>query len=176
MAYQKLQAGKAWSVYPSDNTNIPNIGIDGPQGATDATGGANKQLIDSTRTLDDTQYISNPDGSGNRTKFTLCGLKIGMIIVNTSDGTQSTLVQVVNDTTLLLTDAIFAAQPKNYAIYGGVQEGAVLYIGGAGNIKVTTVAGDIVTFNGVLGGSFFPVNILKVFNTGTTATNIIALW
>jgi hypothetical protein len=176
MAYQKLQAGKAWSVYKSDNTDIPNVGLDGPQGATDGTGGANKHLVDSTRTLNDTQYISTPDGSGNKTKFTLCGLKIGMIIVNTSDGTQSTLVQVIDDTTLLVTDAIFAAQPKNYAIYGGVQEGAVLYIGGAGNVRVTTVAGDDVIFVGLNAGSFFPVQVLKVWSTSTTATDIIALW
>ena len=51
-----------------------------------------------------------------------------------------------------------------------------MYIGSAGNIKVTTVAGDIVTFNNVLAGSFFPVNVIKVFGTGTTAANIIALW
>ena len=178
MAYQKLQAGKAWPVYKSDNTNIPNVGIDGPQGATDGIdgGGGNKQLIDSTRTSNDTRYISTADGAGAKTKFSLCGLKIGMIIVNTTDGTQTTLVQVVNDTTLLVTDAIFAAQPKNYAVYGGTQDGAVLYIGTAGNLRVTTVAGDDVTFSGVLGGSFFPVNVVKVFSTGTTATNIIALW
>jgi len=30
MAYQKLQAGKAWSVNRSDNTNIPNISVEGP--------------------------------------------------------------------------------------------------------------------------------------------------
>jgi len=169
MAYQKLQAGKAWSVYTSDNTNIPNIGLVGPAGATDATGGANKYLIDSTRTGTDTSDFTT-------LKFTLCGLKRGMIIVNTTDGTQSELAAVINDTTIEVRDAIFAAQPKNYAVYGGTQEGAVLYIGGAGNLKVTTVAGDIVTFNGVLAGSFFPVNVLKVFSTGTSATNIIALW
>ena len=27
MAYQKLQAGKAWSVNPSDNTDIPDVGL-----------------------------------------------------------------------------------------------------------------------------------------------------
>jgi len=169
MAYQKLQAGKAWSVYPIDNTNIPNIGVVGPSGNTDATGGANKYLIDGNRTGTDTNNFAT-------LKFTLCGLKKGMIIVNSTDGSQSELVAVINDTTIEVKEAIFAAQPKAYAIYGGVQEGAVLYIGGAGNIKVTTVAGDIVTFSGVLAGSFFPVNILKVFSTGTTATNIIALW
>jgi hypothetical protein len=170
MAYQKLQAGKAWSVYPSDNTNIPNIGVVGPSGNTDATGGANKYLIDSGRTGTDTNNFAT-------LKFTLCGLKKGMIIVNTSDGTQSELVAVINDTTIEVKDAIFAAQPKAYSIYGGTQEGAVLYIGTAGDIRVTTVAGDDVTFVGINTGTFFPVQVLKVWATGgTTASNIIALW
>ena len=39
MAYQKLQAGRAWAVNKSDNTDIPNIGIAGPTGAT-TTGSA----------------------------------------------------------------------------------------------------------------------------------------
>ena len=177
MAYQKLQAGKAWSVYPSDNTDIPNTIIDGPQGSTSAIAAGNKQLIDSTRTSDDIRFISVADGGGAKTKFSLCGLQIGMIIVNTTDGTQTTLVQVVNDTTLLVTDAIFAAQPKTYAIYGGSQDGAVLYVGTTGNLWVTTIAGDDVTFVGIGAGTFVPVQVVKVWATGgTTASNIIALW
>jgi len=169
MAYQKLQAGKAWSVNPSDNTVIPNIGVVGPSGTTDATGGANKYLIDGGRTGTDT-------GDFSTLKFTLCGLKPGMVIVNTTDGTQSELVTVVNDTTVEVKEAIFAAQPKGYSIYGGTQEGAVLYIGAAGNLRVTTVAGDDVTFIGINTGAFFPVQVQKVWNTSTTAAQIIALW
>ena len=99
-----------------------------------------------------------------------------MIIVNTTDSTQTTVLKVVNDTTLLVKDNIFSASGKSYVIYGGVQEGAVLYIGGAGNIRVTTVGGDDVTFVGLQSGTFFPVQVVKVFSTSTTATNIMALW
>jgi hypothetical protein len=169
MAYQKLQAGKAWSVYPSDNTDIPNVGKGGPSGATTGTGGANKYLVDAGRTGDD------PDNFATL-KFTLCGIKAGMIVVNTTDGTQSEVVSVISDTQIEVKEAIFSASPKNYAIYGGTQEGAVLYIGAAGNIKITTVAGDVVTFVGINTGTFFPVNVVKVWNTDTTAANIIALW
>ena len=109
-------------------------------------------------------------------KFTLAGIKPGMVIVNTTDGTQTTVLSVVDDTTLNVANNIFSVSGKAYAIYGGTQEGAVLYIGGAGNLKVTTVAGDDVTFNGLQEGTFFPVNVIKVFSTGTSATNIIALW
>ena len=71
---------------------------------------------------------------------------------------------------------IFAVSGKTYEIYGENEEGSVLYVGTAGNLKVTTVAGDDVTFIGVNTGAFFPVQVKKVFATGTTASNVIALW
>jgi hypothetical protein len=52
----------------------------------------------------------------------------------------------------------------------------VLYIGGAGNIRVLTAGGDDVVFTGVLAGSFLPIQVTRVFATDTTATNIVALW
>jgi len=52
----------------------------------------------------------------------------------------------------------------------------VLYIGGAGNIRVLTEGGDDVVFNSVIAGSTLPVNVVRVFATNTTATNIVALW
>jgi hypothetical protein len=33
-----------------------------------------------------------------------------------------------------------------------------------------------VTFVGFQGGNFIPVNVVRVFATGTSATNIVALW
>ena len=50
-----------------------------------------------------------------------------------------------------------------------------LYVGGAGDVKVTTEAGTDVTFSGALAGSIIPVRCRRVFSTGTTATNIVAL-
>jgi hypothetical protein len=62
-------------------------------------------------------------------------------------------------------------------ITGGTSNnGCVLYMGGNGNVRVTTVGGDDVTFNGVLAGSFIPVQVVKVWETGTSVPNIIALW
>ncbi len=88
MAYQKLQAGRAAVVTPSNTVNIPNV--------------------------------ASQDGSGNN--------------------------------------------------------GCVLYVGTKGNIKVMTVGGDEVTFTNIQDGSFIPVQVLRVFSTGTTASNIVALW
>ena len=52
----------------------------------------------------------------------------------------------------------------------------VLYIGSGGNIRVLTAGGDDVTFNNVLGGTFLPIQVTRVFATNTTAFNIVALW
>lgn len=61
-------------------------------------------------------------------------------------------------------------------VSGGVNNGCVLYVGGAGNLKVETIGGDEVTFVGINTGTFLPVQVVKVFATGTSATNILALW
>ena len=47
-----------------------------------------------------------------------------------------------------------------------------LYIGVSGDVKVLTMGGDTVTYLGVPIG-FLPVAVLRVFATGTTATNIL---
>ena len=54
--------------------------------------------------------------------------------------------------------------------------GCVLYIGAGGTLRVLTVGGDDVTFAGINSGTFIPVQVLRVFSTGTTASSIIALW
>jgi hypothetical protein len=51
---------------------------------------------------------------------------------------------------------------------------SALYVGGSGAIKVTTFAGDTVTFLSVPAG-IFEVSVTKVFSTGTTATGIFGL-
>ena len=63
------------------------------------------------------------------------------------------------------------------SVSGGTSNnGCVLYVGGAGDLKVDTVGGDAVTFVAVLAGSFIPVQVTRVYSTGTTATSIVALW
>jgi len=53
---------------------------------------------------------------------------------------------------------------------------SVIYVGGAGNVKVTTAQNDDVTFNGLLAGQVIPVQVIRVWSTGTTATNLIAIY
>ena len=57
-----------------------------------------------------------------------------------------------------------------------LQNVAIVYVGGAGNIKVTTANGDVVTFNGLNAGTVLPVQVLRVWATGTTATTLIGIY
>ena len=58
----------------------------------------------------------------------------------------------------------------------GKNLGCVLYVGTAGDIRVLTVGGDTVTFVGINTGAFIPVQVKRVYSTGTSASNILALW
>lgn len=51
-----------------------------------------------------------------------------------------------------------------------------LYFGGAGNVKIKTAMDTDITFIGLTAGAILPVRVKQVFSTGTTATNIIALY
>jgi hypothetical protein len=71
-------------------------------------------------------------------------------------------------------DTVDIADPS-----GGVNNGCVLYVGTAGTggvLRVLTVGGDDVTFYNVANGTFIPVQVLRVFSSDTTASNILALW
>jgi len=161
MATQKLQPTRALKVLPSDNANIPFINV--------ARAGTNTGV----------QANRLKDNNGH---FIFYNVAPGDIVYNTTNNTAATVISVTNSTTILLNADIFLTTPVNYIIYqessqtGFSNQGAVLYIGGAGDIKVATSGNDIVTFVGIQAGTFFPVNVIKVFTTGTTCTNIIALW
>lgn len=51
-----------------------------------------------------------------------------------------------------------------------------LYVGGAGNVKVTMEGNEDVTFSSVLAGTILPIRVKRVWSTGTTATFIVILW
>lgn len=53
---------------------------------------------------------------------------------------------------------------------------AALFVGGAGNVKVDMVGGSTLTLTGVVAGSVLRIRVKRVYATGTTATNIAALW
>jgi len=162
MSVEIKQAHRALRVLPSNNADIPFP-------ATNQTG-TNTAVV----------AVNNLQDSA--AAFITNGVKIGDIVYNTTDGTAATVVSVASNTSLFLNDNIFTAINKDYIIYQASpqttigNQGCVLYIGGAGNVTLTTNGSDIITLVGLNTGQFVPVQCTKVFLTGTTATNIIALW
>ncbi|CAB5224038.1 hypothetical protein UFOVP393_28 [uncultured Caudovirales phage] len=53
---------------------------------------------------------------------------------------------------------------------------SVIYVGGIGNVKVTTAQGDETTFFNVQAGNVLPVQVIRVWATGTTATNLLRIY
>ena len=163
MAYEKLQGYLALEVLKSDVTNIPYQSVI-TSGTTTAT---------TTNSLTD----SGKD-------FIALGVAAGDIVYNTTDSTNNTanVLSVTNATTLLL-DTDIMAIGKDYTLYDAsatknyqnANNGCVLYVGSTGNLKVDTITGSTVTFKNMPVG-FFPVQVKKVYSTGTTAADIIALW
>lgn len=45
-----------------------------------------------------------------------------------------------------------------------------------GDVKVTMLVFGTVTFVGLLPGVVYPIAVKRIWNTGTTATGIIAVW
>lgn len=60
------------------------------------------------------------------------------------------------------------------ALTGGATKG--IYIGGAGDIRVDMANGDNITFKSMSVGMIHPISVTKVYVTGTTATNIVAVY
>lgn len=155
MAYQKLQGHNALRVVTSDTINIPNPSTLAVSGTNTSTSANN--LVDSGK------------------NFVTLQIQVGSIVYNTTDGSCARVTSVAANT-LGLSANIFTATSKDYSIFAENNTPAVLYIGGAGNVRVLTEGGSDVTFNGTLAGSYFPIQVLRVFDSGTTATNIIAIW
>ena len=57
-----------------------------------------------------------------------------------------------------------------------LQTPSVIYVGGTGSVKVTTAQGDETTFVGVLAGTVLPVQVIRVWVTGTNATNMLRVY
>lgn len=152
MAYQKLQSGAGLTVIPSDKYDIPNYAP--VYTGTPSSVGAYK-LIDNTQ-----KFSQNIVGY---TVYDLTGTSVSVVL------------DVQNENTLLLKDDIIGGSDK-YAIFPNTHSGCVLYVGNGGSLKVTMSGGSEITFFNVQDGTFLPISVSRVWNTETTATNIVALW
>lgn len=156
MAYQKLQTSTGLNIFPTNDANIPFPNV--------ITSG----IVD---------VITPFELEDTTANFTSEGIQVGDVVWNTDTNQAATVVQVLNATNILLNADIFTGI-ESYKIYvqNSKKEGCVLYIGTGGNLRVITASGQDVVFFNILGGSFLPVNVVKVLVTATGASDIVALW
>lgn len=53
---------------------------------------------------------------------------------------------------------------------------SVIYVGGSGNVRVTTAQGDDTLFVGLQTGQVIPVQVIRVWATDTSAINLLRIY
>jgi hypothetical protein len=154
MAYLKLQGSRALNVIPSDTIGIPKVNQLDSVGTTTATSAS--KLVDSAALF--TKSVS-----------------VGGVVVNSTNGSIATIVSVDSDTQLTLSSNIISTG-QLYAIYRAQEQGGcALHISTGGTVRLETPGGDVINLTAT-SGSFLPIQAVKVFATGTSATGIVAIW
>lgn len=67
-----------------------------------------------------------------------------------------------------------AVTPSDSTVFPKSTKG--LYVGVSGNVAVVLEGGSSVTFNNLASGIIHPIAVKQVKSTGTTATNILAVY
>lgn len=163
MSVFKTTFSRALLTIRSDNSNIPF-----PQ---EIESGTNTSIVASKLVDSTALFVTN-------------NVKTGDIVYDTSDGLTATVVSVDSETQLTLNADIFTITPTVYVVYAASPQttignaGCFLYVGVAGNVKVTTIGGDVILFYGAQAGEVLPVQVIKVWSpaSGTSAVQLVALW
>ena len=149
----------AFNIFSSDTATIPNpqniLGTGNSDGATVA---ANK-LIDNT------------------VNFIKLGVQVGATVYNLQAGTASN-VTVVSENELTLDEDIFTVVNQFYGVANNsVISGAdAIWTGTGGDINGLTKQGLGVLIPSVPANTILPISFLKVYETDTTASGMLALF
>ena len=154
MSNQSMQLTRASNVFPSDTVNIPypNVVL---ESATSGSG--DSSLVDAT------------------VDFLELGIKIGDSVYDPDNLLWGTVTSV-SQNELGMSDSTFDSAGVNYWIYQGENRGCVLYVGTGGRLTVLTAGETTIELAGVQDGTFVPIKVLRVLASGTSCTDIIALW
>lgn len=176
MSVFKTTFSRALRVIPSDYCNVPspNLLI-----RSSNTGGSGNTLIDTTVKFYST--LASEATNSNRREY---AVNVGDVVYCYGTNKAATILEVVSSDELLLNEDIFGGSSYEYEIYqegpqtGLGNQGCFLYIGDTsliGDLRITTIGGDDGLFNNIPHG-FLPIQVKKVWKSGTNLTNITALW
>lgn len=71
---------------------------------------------------------------------------------------------------------IYRAEAVTPSDAAAIEQTRGLYVGASGDVAVDMASGDTVTFAGLAAGIVHPLQVTRVYATGTTATGIVALY
>ncbi len=160
MAYQRLQVTRALKVHATTTgIDIPDPDFAGISGSS-ATSASNKLTV----AVADT--------------FTSETVQAGYIVENVSTGAYALVAAIDSGTQLSLSGNIFTASGDTFQIYSKSTRGCILYVGGTGDLKVVTAAGDEVVYKSVQKGTFLPIQVIRIVTLSGSglASDFIAHW
>ncbi len=112
--------------------------------------------------------------------FVALGVKQGDLVINASSTPNCSRVIDVEGDSVTVANNISMASGTAYRILQGSTEPATLYVGTVGaasTLKVRTAGGDDVVLDNLVQGTTIPLQVVRVYNTGTTnVSNIVALF
>lgn len=107
------------------------------------------------------------------------GVKPGDLCCRPGTTAIASRIIAVNSETQIVCNFSFLGVGTSFSILSQSTEPAVLYVGTAAagaTLKVRSAGGDDATFVNIQQGSFIPVQVKRIYNTGTSASNILALF
>jgi len=161
--YQKLQTGRATAMTQllSDNEDTVNLN-DEIDAAVAGVGTTGTKLVVPSR------------------DFVALGVRQGDLVVNISSTPNCSRVIDVEGDSVTVANNISMASGTVYRILQGSTEPATLYVGTVGaasTLKVRTAGGDDVVLDNLVQGTTIPLQVVRVYNTGTNGVlNIVALF
>ena len=104
--------------------------------------------------------------------------KIGDTVVSNTAAESTYITAIGNETQITVNTigAIGGADELTIFTEPDANLGCILFVGGAGNVKVLTASGQEVIYAGVIANSWMPIQIKKLFKTDTTATLMVVNW
>ena len=169
------QPTEAVIVVPNDDINIPDPGV--YKSGSNTGAGVNLTVVAGTGKF--LSGESNPAGTGYSNKVAL-----GDVVYESSTGTIAQVIAIVSEDELTLS-APGVGGGAAFDIYrgnGGAanlksgNEGFSLFVGTAGDLRVIPASSEEpVDLKNVGNNSYVPLQVIRVFATGTSASDILAL-
>jgi hypothetical protein len=108
-------------------------------------------------------------------------VEVGDLVYNTSSiPNVTTITEIINEGSLRIKDSIGVTNGVPFRVLRRSTGPATLYIGTASasnTLKVRTAGGDDVVYNNVDAGGMLPVQVTRIYNTGTAGvSNLVALF